>query len=238
MTRARDFADVISGQFDIPVGSLDNAVVGDGGITTAKLADAAVTTAKLTDANITTAKLADGSVTGAKLSVQSSDFKMTDLTSNSFYRTGTWTPIFSSSGATSPNVSDIFTGSSYTNQYGQYERIGDLVHVYCKLELAASVTYQNGGATNQALVVSGFPFNIKTNSSYFPMSSGMYSYTNNNSGWTGYTWTGMMMQSAKKSMAILYGVTNGMNTGIVTDHMNNGTTSEMGFSITYCTDDA
>ena len=51
MTRARDFADVISGQFDLPVGSLDNAVVGDGDITTAKLADAAVTTAKmLTDA--------------------------------------------------------------------------------------------------------------------------------------------------------------------------------------------
>jgi hypothetical protein len=47
MTRARDFADVISGQFDIPVGSLDNAVVGDGDITTAKLADSAVTDAKI-----------------------------------------------------------------------------------------------------------------------------------------------------------------------------------------------
>ena len=78
MTRARDFADVISGQFDLPVGSLDNAVVGDGDITTAKLADAAVTTAKLTDvqyysqktadANITTAKLADSAVTDAKIS--------------------------------------------------------------------------------------------------------------------------------------------------------------------------
>ena len=67
MTRARDFADVISGQFDLPVGSLDNAVVGDGDITTAKLADAAVTTAKLTDANITTAKLADANITTAKL---------------------------------------------------------------------------------------------------------------------------------------------------------------------------
>ena len=68
MTRARNFADVISGQFDLPVGSLDNAVVGDGDITTAKLADAAVTTAKLTDANITTAKLADSAVTDAKIS--------------------------------------------------------------------------------------------------------------------------------------------------------------------------
>lgn len=67
MTRARDFADVISGQFDLPVGSLDNAVVGNGDITTAKLADAAVTTAKLTDANVTTAKLADANVTTAKL---------------------------------------------------------------------------------------------------------------------------------------------------------------------------
>lgn len=72
MTRARDFADVISGQFDLPVGSLDNAVVGDGDITTAKLADAAVTTAKLTDANITTAKLADSAVTDAKINGMSS----------------------------------------------------------------------------------------------------------------------------------------------------------------------
>ena len=78
MTRARDFADVISGQFDLPVGSLDNAVVGNGDITTAKLADAAVTTAKLadtavttaklTDANVTTAKIADSAVTNAKIS--------------------------------------------------------------------------------------------------------------------------------------------------------------------------
>lgn len=67
MTRARDFADVISGQFDLPVGSLDNAVVGTGEITTAKLADAAVTTAKLTDANVTTAKIANDSVTSAKV---------------------------------------------------------------------------------------------------------------------------------------------------------------------------
>jgi hypothetical protein len=39
MTRARDFADVISGNFDIPAGSLTNAVAADGSITTAKLAD-------------------------------------------------------------------------------------------------------------------------------------------------------------------------------------------------------
>ena len=68
MTRARNFADVISGQFDLPVGSLDNAVVGDGDITTAKLADAAVTTAKLADSTVTDAKIsgmASSKLTGA-----------------------------------------------------------------------------------------------------------------------------------------------------------------------------
>jgi len=49
MTRARNFADVISGQFDIPAGSLTNAVPADGSITTAKLADDAVTEAKVAD---------------------------------------------------------------------------------------------------------------------------------------------------------------------------------------------
>lgn len=47
MTRARDIADIVSGNFSIPAGSLTNAVPADGSITTAKLANDAVTAAKL-----------------------------------------------------------------------------------------------------------------------------------------------------------------------------------------------
>lgn len=41
MTRARNIADIVSGNFDIPAGSLNNAIPADGSITTAKLADSA-----------------------------------------------------------------------------------------------------------------------------------------------------------------------------------------------------
>ena len=75
MTRARDFADVISGQQICHLGSLGNAVPADGSITTAKLADDAVNASKIADgvvraqhiADVTTAKLADDAITSAKI---------------------------------------------------------------------------------------------------------------------------------------------------------------------------
>tara|TARA_R100000734_G_scaffold15076_1_gene11236 strand:+ start:451 stop:1359 length:909 start_codon:yes stop_codon:yes gene_type:complete len=172
------------------------------------------------------------------LSLQSSNFKMTDLTTNAFYRTGTWTPIFSSAGATSADVSDIFTSSSYTTQYGQYERIGDVVHAHAQLALADSVTYQNGGATNQGISVAGFPFNVKTNSNYFPMSSPFYFNVGSDDGWDRFTWAGHMLQTAKKSMTVMYAASNGHNIRVITDHIKNGTATSIIFNITYCTDDA
>lgn len=76
MTRARDFADVISGQHNLPLGSLGNAVPA-GSITTAKLANDAVNASKIADGvvraqhiadgHVTTAKLADDAITSAKI---------------------------------------------------------------------------------------------------------------------------------------------------------------------------
>lgn len=67
MTRARNFADVISGNFAIPSGSLGNAVPADGSITTAKLADDAITSAKIANDAVVAAAIADDAVTSAKL---------------------------------------------------------------------------------------------------------------------------------------------------------------------------
>ena len=67
MTRARDFADVISGNFAIPSGSLGNAVPADGSITTAKLADDAITSAKIADDAVVAAAIADDAVTSAAI---------------------------------------------------------------------------------------------------------------------------------------------------------------------------
>ena len=67
MTRARNFADVISGNFAIPSGSLGNAVPADGSITTAKLADDAITSAKIADDAVVAAAIADDAVVAAAI---------------------------------------------------------------------------------------------------------------------------------------------------------------------------
>lgn len=73
MTRARDFADVISGNFAIPSGSLGNAVPADGSITTAKLADDAITSAKIADDAVTSAAIATNAVASDALNISRSD---------------------------------------------------------------------------------------------------------------------------------------------------------------------
>ena len=67
MTRARNFADVISGNFAIPSGSLGNAVPADGSITTAKLADDAITSAKIADDAVVAAAIADNAIVSAAI---------------------------------------------------------------------------------------------------------------------------------------------------------------------------
>ena len=73
MTRARDFADVISGNFAIPTGSLGNAIPADGSITTAKLADDAITSAKIADDAVVSAAIATNAVASDALNITSSD---------------------------------------------------------------------------------------------------------------------------------------------------------------------
>ena len=73
MTRARDFADVISGNFAIPSGSLGNAVPADGSITTAKLADDAITSAKIANDAVTSAAIATNAVASDALNITSAD---------------------------------------------------------------------------------------------------------------------------------------------------------------------
>lgn len=80
MTRARNVADIVSGNFDIPAGSLDNAIPADGSITTVKLADDAITAAKIatnavaSDAlSIVTADLPSGTVLQCKSTYSGTD---------------------------------------------------------------------------------------------------------------------------------------------------------------------
>ena len=73
MTRARDFASVISANFAIPAGSLGNAVPADGSITTAKLADDAITSAKIADDAVTSAAIATNAVASDALNITSAD---------------------------------------------------------------------------------------------------------------------------------------------------------------------
>tara|TARA_R100001510_G_scaffold57331_1_gene65045 strand:- start:377 stop:1018 length:642 start_codon:yes stop_codon:yes gene_type:complete len=68
MSNARNLSDIVGGNFDIPAGSLDNAVPANGSITTAKLADDAVTSAKIADDAVVSAALATDAVGADALS--------------------------------------------------------------------------------------------------------------------------------------------------------------------------
>ena len=178
-------------------------------------------------------------IDGVQLDTTSSNFTLSDLTSNGFYRTNTWTPDFSSDGATNSNLDPIFTSGSYTNQYGHYVRIGDFVFAYCRMRLAASVTYQNNGADSQGLSIVGFPFHVKTNADYYPMSSVAY-FDQNATGWVGYSLSGYMQQNEKKSLKLIYSGASGNNTNypLLTNHLKNGSVTDFYLNVTYCTDDA
>tara|TARA_B100001057_G_C22597215_1_gene851342 strand:+ start:105 stop:734 length:630 start_codon:yes stop_codon:yes gene_type:complete len=91
MTRARDFADVISGNFAIPSGSLGNAVPADGSITTAKLATGAAASNLGTSVNLDTIKDATGTTTA--LTIDSSGRLIKSVTPFAFVtfpNTGTY----------------------------------------------------------------------------------------------------------------------------------------------------
>ena len=129
--------------------------VTDGAITTAKIGNNAVTSAKLGNNAVTSAKLA-ATIAPTNLETTASTFKMTDLSNNAFYRTGTFTPVWSSSGAT--DVTQSVTTGTYGAQFGQYIRIGDLVTFTGYLQSPSSWSYTNGGAISQQLYIYGLPF--------------------------------------------------------------------------------
>lgn len=109
MTRARNFADVISGNFAIPSGSLGNAVAADGSITTAKLANDAVTSAKIADDAVVSAAIADDAITSALIADNAVGSAALDLTANYSF-TGT----ISGAGFVFASAQTITSGSSVT----------------------------------------------------------------------------------------------------------------------------
>ena len=135
--------------------ALQTTVTPDASVSTAKIIDGSVSTAKISDGAVTTAKLA-ATIAPTNLETTASTFKMTDLSSNAFYRTGSWTPVWSSSGAT--DVTQSITTGTYGAQFGQYVRIGDLVTFTGYLQSPATWTYTNGGASGDQVYVYGLPF--------------------------------------------------------------------------------
>tara|TARA_B100000212_G_scaffold212219_1_gene160377 strand:- start:924 stop:1688 length:765 start_codon:yes stop_codon:yes gene_type:complete len=178
MTRARNFADVISGNFAIPSGSLGNAVPADGSITTAKLADDAITSAKIANDAVVAAAIADDAVTSAKLDTNIDIAGTLDSTGAITADAGLTLPSgqginFSATANTSVTgasmegelLDDYETGTwtpviggstttgtaSYSTQLGRYTKIGNLVHL---------VGYVNWSGLNGTgnLVIYNIPF--------------------------------------------------------------------------------
>lgn len=177
----------------------------------------------------------------AILTTTSSNFKMVDLTTNPFYSTGTFTPFYSSSGATQRDIDSIFTNASYTHQYGTYTRIGDMVTAYVRLRIDHPPVYQNGGADSQGLSVAGLPFNVLTAAQYFPTSTVAYFDIGAAGGWTYYTISGYMQQDYnKKSLKLIYGGDQGTQVSypVLTSHFKNGSATDFYVSFSYMTDDA
>jgi len=80
------------------------------------------------------------------ISLQSANFKMTDLNTNAFYRTGTFTP-----------ASGQFTVGN-GSAFGNYIRIGDLVHVNFGFEFGSSSSF-----TGDVASITGLPFTVAEN---------------------------------------------------------------------------
>jgi len=156
-----------------------------------------------------------GSVTGAGPSVS----------------TNTFTPVFSSSGATTAYESDIY--SAYSAQRGDYLRIGDLVWANAYLRVDTSYSYQNGGADGQTIVLANLPFTVKNVSNYFPSATFGWQQLDG-TGWTSLNMMGYGRWNTKYIEIGYAGAT--VWTSILTTHVKDGD----GFivSIVYETDDA
>lgn len=159
-----------------------------------------------------------------------------------FYRTNTWTPYYSSAGATTAFVSDVFTTASYSRQIGEYTRIGDMVFATANIVIDHSAAgYQNGGASGQIISIAGLPFRAKNTDGYYPMTSTIYFDFDTAQGWSKYNLVGYLVFN-KKYIRINYSTTGGTTNGVLTNNVydtTNGTKdSQVLLSIAYCTDEA
>ena len=136
------------------------------------------------------------------------------------YEEGTWTPVWSSSGAAGPGVSDIINGYQFRN--GRYTKIGRKVFFEMYIRSTSSgIAYQNGGAGSQSLYIGGLPFTA-SNSSTFPSIS--VGYFDQWVGWTsGYTPMGYVNNNAVW-IELTYAVGNG-STPILTNNIFNNSSA-------------
>lgn len=167
------------------------------------------------------------------ISLQSANFKMTDLTSNAFYRTGTWTPVASSSGATTTGAT-IHTGTPQIQQ-GYYVRIGDFVSVHWTYKFpSTSFSYTNGAAGSDQLRFHGLPFKIHAQSHFYPIAT--CGYFSSWSGWpSGFT-PMAYGQTNSNEVRCVNATTNGVASLSLSYH--SAANAQSIWSLHYITDDA
>ena len=202
-------------------------VLGVGSVT-----DGAITTAKIGNNAVTSAKLA-ATIAPTNLETTASTFKMTDLSSNAFYRTGSWTPVWSSAGAT--DVTQSITTGTYAVQFGQYIRIGDLVTFTGYLQSPTSWAYTNGGATGQHLYVYGLPFKGASSNGISEQWGGSVNYHSTMDWQAGISIQAMVKNDEKFIRLFYMGASSSGN--VVTDHVDRAS-SFIFFSGSYRTEEA
>ena len=122
------------------------------------------------------------------------------------YEEGTFTPIFTSPGVTTPYVSSLF--NSYSHQFGKYTKIGRHVIAEFYLQNANPVTYANGGANNQDLAITGLPFAHGGGNTFPSITVGWFSNWN---GWSsGYTPMGYI-ENGTSYIRMRYADSNGIS---------------------------
>lgn len=156
-----------------------------------------------------------------------------ESSTGNFYRTGTFTPLFSSSGATDTDAS-ITTGT-YVNQSGFYVRVGDMVHVTGFLQSPTTWTYTNGGATDQNIHVAGFPFNTASSNGGNELWSATIPFINEVDWAVGFSMAGQFSNGTKHMRIYFYSTDGSVR---VTTNVFDKANSRLYFSGMYRTEDA
>jgi hypothetical protein len=151
-----------------------------------------------------------------------------------FYRTGTWTPVWTSSGATDNTAS--ITSGTYAFQTGQYIRIGDLVNFTGYLQSPSSWSYTNGGANSQSVYIAGLPFKGANSNAGLEQWAVVVPYIQNFNGFSaGYSLQGMVRNN-ENFIRFFYNTTN--NTISAATELVASASSFIYFSGSYRTEDA